>query len=68
MEYPFSQRIGSLKASAIREILKYTVGSDVVPFAAGNPAPDAFPTKEVAQIVDEALREGAFTDLSSLTP
>ena len=68
MNYSFSQRIGSLKASAIREILKYTVGSDVVPFAAGNPAPDAFPVREVAEIVDKALADGDLTRLDTLTP
>lgn len=50
MNYAFSGRISSLQPSAIREILKATANSDVIPFSAGNPAPEAFPVQEVAEI------------------
>ena len=43
MEYQFSERVQSLKPSAIREILKNSSDPNVIPLAAGNPAPDAFP-------------------------
>ena len=43
MEYRFSDKIASLKPSAIREVLKATSVPGMIPFAAGNPAPDAFP-------------------------
>ena len=50
MEYVFSDRISSLKPSAIREILKATSNPDVIPFAAGNPDVAAFPIDEVKSI------------------
>lgn len=56
MNYKFSDKVGSLKASAIREILKFTSQPGVISFAAGNPAPEAFPTEKVAQLSDELLR------------
>jgi len=55
MDYKFSDRISALKPSAIREILKATSGSDVIPFAAGNPAPNAFPVEEVQKIAENIL-------------
>ena len=42
--------MASLQPSAIREILKNTSSPDVIPFAAGNPAPEAFPLKEIENI------------------
>ncbi|HEZ7991469.1 MAG TPA: PLP-dependent aminotransferase family protein, partial [Ruminococcus sp.] len=56
MEYKFSDKVKGLQASAIREILKFTVDPEVISFAAGNPAPEAFPKKEIADISDELLR------------
>ena len=52
-----------LKASAIREILKHTQDPSVIPFAAGNPAPEAFPTEEVARISNEILTKTPITAL-----
>ena len=43
MEYRFSIKRRPLKPSAIREVLKATSVPGMIPFAAGNPAPDAFP-------------------------
>lgn len=56
MEYKFSNKVSGLQASAIREILKYTVDPEVISFAAGNPAPEAFPTERIAELSDELLR------------
>lgn len=50
MSYEFASRMAGLKASAIREILKFTADPTVISFAAGNPAPEAFPSKAVAEI------------------
>lgn len=50
MQYQFSDKISSLQPSAIREILKFTADPEVIPFAAGNPAPDAFPVQLIADI------------------
>ena len=43
MNYAFAERVQNLKPSAIREILKYSSDPAVIPFSAGNPAPEAFP-------------------------
>lgn len=55
MEYSFSDRVNSLKPSAIREIFKYAADPEVVSLSAGNPAPDAFPAKEIAEISADLL-------------
>ena len=63
MNYSFSDRISSLKPSAIREILKATSTGDVIPFAAGNPAPDAFPVDAVRKITADILADDPVTAL-----
>ena len=63
MNYTFSDRISSLKPSAIREILKATSQGDVIPFAAGNPAPEAFPVDDVRKITAEILEKEPITAL-----
>lgn len=45
--------MASLQPSVIREILKATADPEVISFAAGNPAPNAFPVKEVESITAE---------------
>ncbi|MBQ8296695.1 MAG: PLP-dependent aminotransferase family protein [Ruminococcus sp.] len=57
MNYKFSDKVSGLKASAIREILKFTSVPGVISFAAGNPAPEAFPTEKIAEISAELLRD-----------
>lgn len=57
MDYVFSDKISSLKPSAIREILKATSDPDVIPLAAGNPSAEAFPVDEVRKITAEILAE-----------
>ncbi len=57
MEYKFSDKVAGLQASAIREILKFTADPEVISFAAGNPAPEAFPTEKIAEISAELLRD-----------
>lgn len=57
MDYIFSNKISSLQPSAIREILKATADPSIIPLAAGNPAPDAFPVEEVQAIAQEILKE-----------
>ncbi len=63
MDYVFSDRISALKPSAIREILKATSQSDVIPFAAGNPAPEAFPVEDVRKITADILQNDPITAL-----
>ena len=50
MKYTFSNKIASLKPSAIREILKAPATPDTISFAAGNPAPESFPVDDMARI------------------
>ncbi len=57
MDYRFSDRVLALKPSVIREILKNSSDPDVIPFSAGNPAPEAFPAREIAQISQAILHE-----------
>ena len=53
----FSYRIAGVQPSAIREILKFTSDPEVISFAAGNPAPEAFPVDAIRKISDEILAE-----------
>ena len=59
MDYKFSDRISSLQPSAIREILKVTADPRVISFAAGNPAADTFPDKEMAAIAADIFANSA---------
>lgn len=63
MEYKFSNRISSLQPSVIREILKFSSGTDVVPFSAGNPAPEAFPVEQVKEIIDNIMENNPIDSL-----
>lgn len=57
MEYVISDKVSTLKPSAIREIFKYAADPSVVSLSAGNPSPDAFPVKEIAQISSILLEQ-----------
>ena len=57
MNYHISDRMASMRPSMVREILKATSDPSVIPFAAGNPAPNAFPVEQVQQIVGQILAE-----------
>jgi 2-aminoadipate transaminase len=46
-----------MKRSAIREVLKLTQRGDIISFAGGLPAPDSFPTAEIAEIAREVLEQ-----------
>lgn len=55
MEYVVSDKVKTLKPSAIREIFKYAADPSVVSLSAGNPAPEAFPTKAISEISADIL-------------
>ena len=57
MNYSFSEKVSHLQASAIREILKFTSDPEVISFAAGNPAPEAFPVEDINRISEEIFME-----------
>ncbi|MBQ3049180.1 MAG: PLP-dependent aminotransferase family protein [Oscillospiraceae bacterium] len=63
MNYSFSERVSKLQPSAIREILKVTQDPTVISFAAGNPAPEAFPVDMVREITSDIFRDEPITAL-----
>ena len=66
--FRYAQRMGRLKASAIREILKVTELPDVISFAGGLPAPELFPVREFARACQEVLEtDGAAAMQYSVT-
>jgi len=59
MNYQYSERISSLKPSAIREILKVTQDPSVISFAAGNPDAAAFPVEDMQRIANDIFANNA---------
>ncbi len=57
MQYNFAENVSELSPSAIREMLKFAGIPGMISLAAGNPAPEAFPTNVIADISDEILRK-----------
>lgn len=53
----FSDNMAGLAPSAIREILKFTADPEVISFAAGNPAPEAFPVDTIAKLSAEIFEK-----------
>jgi 2-aminoadipate transaminase len=56
-DHHFAKRTASMKRSTIREILKLTGQPDVISFAGGLPAPEFFPTQEVADATEIVMAE-----------
>ncbi len=52
---PLSARLGDVRSSPVREILKLTQRAEVISFAGGLPAPELFPAEMVAQAFASAL-------------
>ena len=63
MELKISQRMAAMQPSAIREIFKNMTDPSIIPFAGGNPSPDAFPVKELENISRIAFENKAATVL-----
>ncbi len=57
MDYTFSNKVTELQPSAIREIFKYASDPSVISLSAGNPAPEAFPKKEIGEISEKIFSE-----------
>lgn len=53
MEYKISDKLASLKPSAIREIFKSLSDPSIISFAAGNPSPLSFPADDLREIADD---------------
>ncbi len=65
MEYKnlFSQTATSIKASAIRELLKIIARPEIISFAGGLPDPHLFPQQEIAQILQDIMNTHATESL-----
>ena len=57
MQYKFAENVDALQPSAIREILKFTSMPGVISFAAGSPAPEAFPVDTCLLYTSDAADE-----------
>ena len=56
MEYPISERMKTLRGSAIREIFKYAADPQVISLAGGNPDPALFPNEALSAIAADVLK------------
>lgn len=63
MSYTVSEKFAAMKPSATREILKATSDPNVIAFAGGSPAVEAFPCDEVKKITAEILEENPVSAL-----
>lgn len=59
MERVFSSRMSSLKPSAVRELMKFFIGTDCILFASGNPSPESFPMEAIRKLSAEILEDSA---------
>jgi 2-aminoadipate transaminase len=57
MAITFAKRMGILRASEIREILKITQREEMLSFAGGLPAPELFPVQEMKEVAVKVLGE-----------
>lgn len=56
MEFSVSERMKSLKGSAIREMFKAMADPTMISLAGGNPAAELFPNEALAQIASDILK------------
>ncbi len=57
MEFTVSERMKSLKGSAIREMFKAMADPTMISLAGGNPSAELFPSEELSQIAADILKE-----------
>lgn len=57
MQLTFAERMDTIRASEIREILKITQRPEVISFAGGLPAPELFPVEHMKEISVRVLEE-----------
>ena len=67
MSCEFANRIKHMQASEIREILKLTQKPEVISFAGGLPAPELFPTQEIAKLTQEIIAKDGIQVLQYAT-
>ncbi len=56
MDYQVSDRMSTMRGSAIREIFKFAADPSVISLAGGNPAPELFPNEALAEIAADLLK------------
>ncbi|MCL1830166.1 MAG: PLP-dependent aminotransferase family protein [Oscillospiraceae bacterium] len=57
MNYNFSDRVTTIRPSAIREILKLSNDPSIIAFSAGNPSPESFPYEDIDRYTGEILAQ-----------
>lgn len=57
MSIKFARRMGSVRPSTIREILKVTEQAEIISFAGGLPAPELFPVAQILAATERVLGE-----------
>lgn len=57
MQLKFAKRMGNIKASEIRELLKLTQRPEIISFAGGLPAAELFPLEEMIHISKEVIEK-----------
>ncbi len=67
MNRAYARRMGQMKASEIREILKVTERPEVISFAGGLPAPELFPVEEMKAVARLVLEESGMQALQYTT-
>lgn len=55
MQYNISDNMSGLQGSIIRELFKLAKDPNMIAFGGGNPSPETFPSKEIAEITAEVL-------------
>ena len=53
----FSEKASLMRASEIRELLKWVAEGGVISFGGGMPDPATFPKQEIAEIIDKGIHE-----------
>lgn len=57
MRYTISDNMSGVQGSIIRELFKLAKDPNMIAFGGGNPSPDTFPVKEIAEITAQVLRD-----------
>ncbi len=63
-----AKRMNDIRASEIRELLKFTARPEVISFAGGLPAPELFPVREIEEAAASALEHEGARVLQYSTP
>ncbi len=53
----FAERTSLLKASEIRQLLKWVAEGDIISFGGGMPSPATFPRQQIIEIITEGINE-----------